>query len=285
MTAADNSKTTTPTVTRRGLLGACAVGLSATAAGCSGATPFVGKRTEFDRTFDGNTGRITVETDSGDVNVSRTDADEIQLHGIKEAASVFADIEDITVEATRDGDHLRITGDSGESSFLGLGNKSISLDAGVPEGVAVERVSAANGDTTATDVAGNMTIESTNGAVKARNVDGHVSLASTNGDASARNVAGLDGAETTNGDVDVAIPAVEGEVSVASTNGAITAALAPDLDATVVASTRNGTITTNRLPLDAVGSGSNTVRGTLGDGTHDLSVETINGDIVLDRLR
>lgn len=275
----------TSNITRRELLGACALGISAASAGCTGATPFVGKRIEFDRTFDMTTGHITIETDSGSASVRRTDADEIQLHGVKEAASVFADIEDTTVETAQNGDHLRITGDSGRNSFFGLGSKSISLDIGVPEGVAVERVSAGNGDATATGVAGDATLESTNGEVTARNVDGFVSLSSTNGPVRARGVAGLNGAETTNGDVDVVVPAVENDVSVASTNGTITAALAPGLDARVVASTTNGSITANGLPLDAGGSNDTSLRGTLGNGTHRLTVETTNGDIALNRLR
>lgn len=282
MTKQDDSAATMA-VTRRGLLGACAVGLSATVSGCSGATPFVGKRTEFDRAFDMSTGRITVETDSGNASVHRTDADGVRLHGVKEASSVFADIEDITVETVRNGDRLRITGDSGENSFFGLGSKSVSLDVGVPEGVAVERVSAKNGDATATGVAGDATLESTNGAVTARDVDGYVSLSSTNGTLRARGVAGLDGAETTNGSVDVVVPAVESDVSLASTNGSITAALAPTLDATVVASTTNGGVTATGLPF-AGRSGGDSLRGTLGDGTHRLTVETTNGEIELRRL-
>jgi hypothetical protein len=273
----------TTNLTRRELLGACAVGLSAASAGCTGATPLVGKRTEFDRTFDMTAGRLTVETDSGSASVRRTDADEIQLRGVKEAASVFADVEDITVETVRNGDHLRVTGSSGADSPFGLGNKSVSLDVGGPEDVAVERVRAGNGDATATGVAGDATLESTNGEVTARNVDGYVSLSSTNGDVRARAVAGLGGAETTNGDVDVAVPAVGSDVSLSSTNGDITAALAPALDVTVVASTTNGDITTDRLPFDG-GSRDDSLRGTLGDGTHRLTVETMNGDITLNRL-
>lgn len=255
----------TTNATRRKLLGVCALGVSAAVAGCTGVIPFVGERTEFDRTFDMTTGRITVETDSGSATVSRTDADEIQLHGVKEASSVFTDIEDMTIETRRDGDHLFIVADSGGGSFLGLGGGSISLDVGVREGVAVERISAVNGTVTATDVAGDARLESTNGAVTAHNVDGFVSLSSTNGPVRARSVAGLDGATTTNGD--------------------ITAALALDLDTTVVVETTNGGITATGLPLRVGWSGDNSIRGTLGGGTHELTIETVNGDITLTRLR
>ena len=87
----------------------------------------------------------------------------------------------------------------------------------------------------------------------ARDVDGFVSLASASGAVSARGVAGLDGTETTNGDITVESPAIDGDVSVSSMNGDVIAAMAPDLDATVVASASNGNLNTDELPLDAGG--------------------------------
>lgn len=118
-----------------------------------------------------------------------------------------------------------------------------------------------------------------------RDVDGFISLASASGAISARGVAGLDGAETTNGDVTVEIPAIDGDVSVSSMNGDVIAALAPDLDATVVASASNGNLSTDELPLDAGDRGKTSLRGTLGDGTHELAIETTNGNVLLYRLR
>ena len=277
-------ETMTPTPTRRRLLGACAVGLSVVSAGCAGAMSFGDERTEFDRELSTDAGRVTVETDNGDARVRRTDADAVQVRGTKETGSAFTDLDDLTVETTRDGDHLRISADASGDSFLDLGG-SISLDVGVPENIAVRAVSARNGYVTATDVAGDARLESANGEATARDVDGFVSLASASGAISARGVAGLDGAETTNGDVTVEIPAIDGDVSVSSMNGDVIAALAPDLDATVVASASNGNLNTDELPLDAGDRGKTSLRGTLGDGTHELAIETTNGNVLLYRLR
>lgn len=275
----------TPTPTRRRLLGACTVGLSVVSAGCAGAMSFGDERTGFDRELSTDAGRVTVETDNGDARVRRTDADAVQVRGTKETGSAFTDLDDLTVETTRDGDHLRISADASGDSFLDLGGGSISLDVGVPENIAVKAVSARNGYVTATDVAGDARLESANGEATARDVDGFVSLASASGAISARGVAGLDGAETTNGDVTVEIPAIDGDVSVSSMNGDVIAALAPDLDATVVASASNGNLNTDELPLDAGDRGKTSLRGTLGDGTHELAIETTNGNVLLYRLR
>ncbi|WP_160135000.1 DUF4097 family beta strand repeat-containing protein [Halococcus salsus] len=281
MTSDDGSAVT---LSRRRLLGGCAVGLGAFSAGCSGATPFVGKREEFDRTLGMTEGRLTLETDSGAASVRRADADRVRLHGVKESGSVFTDLEDMTVETARNGDHLAVSGDSGGDSWFGLGGGSISLDAAVPSGIRVEAVTAKNGDATATGVVGDVALRSTNGTVAARNVDGFVSLSSTNGPVRARRVRGIAGAETTNGDVDVHVPRIDGHVSLSLTNGQITAALAPNLDARVTATTTNGNITTTGLPLDATGSDRNSLTGTIGTGTNRLTVRTTNGSIKLTRL-
>ena len=246
---------------------------------------FGDERTEFDRELSTDAGRVTVETDNGDARVRRTDADAVQVRGTKETGSAFTDLDDLTVETTRDGDHPRISADASGDSFLDLGGGSISLDVGVPENIAVKAVSARNGYVTATNVAGDARLESANGEATARDVDGFVSLASASGAISARGVAGLDGAETTNGDVTVEIPAIDGDVSVSSMNGDVIAALAPDLDATVVASASNGNLNTDELPLDAGDRGKTSLRGTLGDGTHELAIETTNGNVLLYRLR
>ena len=285
ITEGNEPGTMTPTPTRRRLLGACVVGLSVVSSGCAGAMSSGDERTEFDRELDTDAGRVTVETDSGDARVRRTEADVVQVRGTKETGSAFTDLDDLTIETTRDGDLLRISTDASGDSFLGLGGGSISLNVGVPEGIGVEAVSAKNGYATATDVAGDVRLESTNGEATARDVDGFVSLASASGAVSARGVAGLDGAETTNGDVTVEIPAIDGDVSVSSMNGYVIAALAPDLNATVVASTSNGNLNTDELPLDAGDRRKTSLRGTLGDGTHELAIETTNGSVLLYRLR
>ena len=285
ITDGNEPETITPTPTRRRLLGACTVGLSVVSAGCAGAMSFGDERTGFDRELSTDAGRVTVETDNGDARVRRTDADAVQVRGTKETGSAFTDLDDLTVETTRDGDHLRISADASGDSFLDLGGGSISLDVDVPENIAVKAVSARNGYVTATDVAGDARLESANGEATARDVDGFVSLASASGAISARGVAGLDGAETTNGDVTVEIPAIDGDVSVSSMNGDVIAALAPDLDATVVASASNGNLNTDELPLDAGDRGKTSLRGTLGDGTHELAIETTNGNVLLYRLR
>lgn len=270
--------------TRREFLGAGGTALTAALAGCSSATPFVGKREEFDREYDLTDGSLAVVTDSGGVTVSRTDADAVELRGVKEASSVFADLADATVEATRDGERLRIVADSGDDGILGLAGVSVDLEVGVPDGVAVEEVEGRNGDVTATGVAGDASLESTNGDVEARDVDGFVRLESTNGTVHASDVAGLDDAETTNGDADVEVPAMDGDVTVESTNGNVVAALSPDLDAEVFASTTTGSVSATGLSLAERGAMGDEHVGTLGDGTHRLVFETTNGDVTLSRL-
>ncbi|KTG09370.1 hypothetical protein AUR64_16455 [Haloprofundus marisrubri] len=271
----------TERISRRGLLRTGAVGLSVGLSGCTSATPFVGKREEFSRELGFDSGTLTVATGSGDVTVSRTDADTVQLSGVKKASSVFADLETATVETDAENGRLDIRAQSEDDSWFGLRSVSVSLDVAVPEGVAVESAASTNGAVTVSDVSGDASLNSVNGDVEARNVDGFVLLSTTNGSVRARNVAGLRGARTTNGDIRVDVPAIDGATSLTSTNGSIVASLASTLDATVNARTRNGELDVTGLSFDDGSASDHQLLGTLGDGTYELVVESTNGDITL----
>ncbi len=272
-------------ITRRELLGTSALGVSAGLAGCTAATPFVGKRRTFSREFDLQKGSIAIRSQSGYAKVTRTDADVVRVHGVKQAASVFASLSDATLEATRTGDHLELDASVKNSSFFGFGNATISVSVGVPDGVSVEMVAARNGIARATDVAGDVELLSTNGNAVARDVDGSVSAMTTNGNVHIEGVTGFRGAQTTNGDVDVEIPAIDGDVSASSTNGNVDAALSSDLDATVVATTTNGRVASTGLSLGSSSSSAHRLSGTLGDGTHNFRAESQNGNVRLSQLR
>lgn len=144
---------------------------------------------------------------------------------------------------------------------------SVDLAVRVPADVPVAGVRTRNGDVAARDVAGGQHFESENGDVTVRGVES-VSVA-----------------RTRNGDVRADVPApLSGDATVESENGDVTAALSPDLSAMVDARTTNGRVDVEDLDLgDASVSGKH-VTGRLGDGAHEVSVATTNGDVVLESL-
>lgn len=249
-------------LTRRSLLGAGVVGVSAAFAGVLGLGTSGRKRDQVTREieFDGDT--LSAETDNGDVTVNRTDGDAVQVRAVKTATGL-AKLSAAALDVSRNDGHLRIAGKTKNVLF---GSVSISLEIDVPEDVEVD------------------TAESKNGDAIVQNVEGYVSVRSMNGDVRAYGVTGVESAETENGDVDVAVANVRSDVSIRSKNGDVSAALATDVDATVLARTTNGDVTNNGLPLESVEAGENRIRGTLGDGIHDVTVETTNGGVSLRAL-
>ncbi|MUV59992.1 DUF4097 family beta strand repeat-containing protein, partial [Halobacterium sp. CBA1126] len=138
----------------------------------------------------------------------------------------------------------------------------VDLDVEVPDGTAMAVVQTENGDVDVSDVA----------AVEAAR--------SSNGDVTVRNAGPVEAVATENGDVGADVPApLAGDVLVRSENGDVEAAVSPDVDAVVDAQTTNGTVDVDGLDLQDGSSGDTRVTGTLGDGTHEVTVVSTNGDV------
>jgi len=262
---------------RRALLGTASTALAALA-GCS----VLGEEhTRDDSLTRGVPDDATVAVDNlnGDVTVeSATGADLVAEYTVRSRASRAA-VDDTTVDATvADG---TVTVETTYGPDARGHSPSVDLTVRVPDGATLNRAATGNGRVTATGVAGDATLDAGNGRVEATDVDGYVALASGNGRLSATGVAGLDGASTGNGDIDVEAPAVRGDVTVESGNGDVTVRLGSGLDVAVVATTGNGDVSVEGVSLDGLETGGGRVRGRLGDGTHELGVETGNGDVAV----
>ena len=143
------------------------------------------------------------------------------------------------------------------------------------------RVSSANGDATATDVAGDATVETANGDATATGVDGTVQLQSGNGDVEAADCTGVRSARSGNGDVDLELPTVGGPLTAASGNGDVAVGVPAGTDATVVLSTANGEVSAGTLTFSESESSGGRFEGTLGEGGPRLELSSGNGDVAL----
>jgi DUF4097 and DUF4098 domain-containing protein YvlB len=87
--------------------------------------------------------------------------------------------------------------------------------------------------------------------------------------------------ETGNGSLEATVASVAEEARLTTGNGSLEAALDPDLDATVEASTGNGTVSVEGFDftVDDSGGTGGTASGTLGDGSQTLAIETGNGSL------
>lgn len=276
---------TQPTTTRRRLLAGGAVAALTSLAGCSGLTPFVGKREEEIRTVpieDANA--LTVTADLGDVTVRATDRNDVRARLVKQASSVTADISKLRFRVKRAGSELRLRSEwTGGDSLLG-GTPSMDVELDVPRSLAVPRAETAVGDVTVTDVAGDTAAQSRTGDVRVERVDGAVMASSRTGDVHVRDPSVLGGANTRTGDVVVDIPAIDGETRITSRTGDVEAALSTDLDADLTAQSEVGDVSAQGLDLADDVRSETLVTGTLGDGGAALTLETETGDVVLTAL-
>lgn len=130
---------------------------------------------------------------------------------------------------------------------------------------------------------GVVSVRNRNGDARAIDVEGYVTVRSSNGDAEARGTTGLAGARSANGDVHVEVYALRGATDVTSANGDVETGVAPDLDATVLATVGNGDPDVE-VELDDAGVSARQARGRLGEGGPLLTLTSANGDVRLYEL-
>jgi DUF4097 and DUF4098 domain-containing protein YvlB len=272
--------------TRRRVLGLGATGALAALSGCSGATPFVGKRLEDEQHFDAESvDSVTVNGQNGEIRVRPTDADRVRVETVKQSGSVFTDLDDVRVEmGVENGDLAVETRRTGDGSWLG-GVPSVEISVELPSGIGLGELRTENGSVDVRNVAADATLVSENGGIDARGIDGFVSAETENGSVDVHNVSGVGDVRTENGSVDVEVPAIHGETTVESENGSVTASVAPDLNATLVARNDNGDVEVELPNFEAETRSEHLVEGNLGDGGPQLRFVTENGSVELSELQ
>lgn len=270
------------TPTRRRLLAGAGTAVLAALAGCSGATPFVGKRIEEDRTFaiEGATA-LAIDAEVGDVTVRGEERDDVHVHAVKQSSSVGADLADLDLSAERTDGRLALTARyTGDSSILGS-TPSMDLTLRVPRALTVESLAADVGDVLIETVTGDLAARTSVGDVTIRDVSGTVTAESSTGDVDVEGAETVGDVSTETGDIDVDVPAIGGDTALESRVGDVVVAIAPDLDADLVAETRVGDVEVDGLSLREATETDRSITGTLGDGGPTLRATTETGDVEL----
>lgn len=284
-------------LSRRALLGGSAAA-AASLAGCVGdADVVMGKRDESESTYDLASGTLRIDADYGEFAVQPASDDAVRVHVLK-SGSLVSSLSSVSVSSERDGDAV-VVRSSGDPGLFGgpdvevqvelppgVRVASAAVDAG---GVLVEDVSvesgvtlrAGNGGAVARRVDGDVTVEAGNGGAVAEDVAGFATARAENGGAIVRNCEGVDAASTENGGVEADVTALRDDAQLSTRNGGVEAALSPNLDVRVVATAENGGVDLEGGPLDTSTVTGSRVEGTVGDGTHELRVETVNGGVTL----
>ncbi|WP_202594679.1 DUF4097 family beta strand repeat-containing protein [Halolamina sediminis] len=271
--------------TRRRLLGGVGAALVAGLAGCTGATPFVGKRLEDDRTIptDGATA-LAIDARVGDVTVRGEERDDLAVEMLKQSSSVGGDLSKLDLAVEReDGRLTLVTRYTGDSSLLG-GTPTMDLTIRVPRSLRVAELAASVGDVRVEDVTGDLAVDSSVGDVTIENVDGAVTAEASTGDVRIEGASAIGDVRTDVGDLDLVVAAIDGDTAFESSTGDVDAVLSPELDAELEVQTSVGDVTVEGLSLGDGTRTESSASGTLGDGGPTLRVETSTGDVTLSAL-
>lgn len=278
----------TRSITRRHVLSGGAVAALTALAGCSGLTPFVGRREEETLTLD-PADTVEVVTVSGDVTVRSEPRENVRVEVLKESSSVGTDLDKIGVRTDRSANQLTIRGEFPDDGGL-AGRPTVDLDVTLPSESGLVHAEAAAGNI---DVRGVSTVDSDGvdlqarsgaGDVTVRDVAGTVAADTAAGGVTVRGVDAVGDISTSAGNVNVDIPAINGDVEIESSTGDVAVAVAPDLDTRFRASVSTGSVTIDGVDLDDATRDDDSVTGVIGDGGPTLRIETSTGDVTVSTL-
>jgi len=214
--------------------------------------------------------RVILDNTNGDIKVVRNSSDstlrikaEGTFHLTKKEMKEELDRIRIHIDST--GDEIKIKTDYvKEKRFVNFQfniGSEIDYELAVPEGIEVS-------------------IDNTNGKAEIREVSNDVSLNLTNGSIYFDNPTGNLKVDITNGKVKGELDSVKG-LNFKLTNGNITISLGDKFSGKFSLETVNGKIKTNDLEFKNATKEKKNFSGSLGNGTEEIFMETINGSIKL----
>lgn len=264
---------------RRRVLTAATAGLAALA-GCAGFTGPTTIDVSTESVPREGAAMVTIETPNGDAEVRSDEslADAVEVTVTKRVRGDAGLFGDVALEVSSGGDALAI-GVAYETTAAR--RVTVDLEVRVPADLAVTQVASANGDVTATDVVGDVTLQTANGDASASGVTGTVRLRAGNGAVTASDCRSIRSARSGNGDVELTLPIVAGPLTASSANGDVDVGIPGDTDAEVLLQAGNGEVDAERLTFSETQSTDGRLQGTLGDGGPLLELSSGNGDVRL----
>lgn len=226
-------------------------------------------------------GQVTVENIDGPVTVRGADRGTIGLSVEKRSTDGEA-LDRVRVRAEPDGDGFAVRAEHLDDPDAEP--PTVELLVTVPRTYPVERVRTVNGDVSVDGTRGDLQAGTVNGDVDVDGVRGYVRIEAGNGDLSATRTTGIDDLSVSNGDVDADVRAIRTDSRIATTNGDVDVRFGPGLDAEIRAEATSGRVDADGVELENASRGPRTATGSLGERSHQLTVETANGVVTLSML-
>jgi len=249
-----------------------------------GATPAPDDQEEFQKTLPlSSQGTFSLKNINGEVRVSTWKEAKVEIKALKKTNKGAENLQKVKIEVTAAADSVSVDTVYPKHENTGV---SVDYDIKVPEGVSLGGVSSVNGSVAITGPFSRVSASTTNGQVKVENASGNLEFETTNGDVTAINISGPITAHTTNGNIILELTKLEAGISAETTNGSITVRLSAgqEINGLLEAKTVNGSISFDfPITLQSLEKSKHHLRGQLGQGGPQISLETVNGSIRLTR--
>jgi DUF4097 and DUF4098 domain-containing protein YvlB len=208
-------------------------------------------------------GTIHLENVNGNVDIVAWDKNEVSLEAEKRGKS-DEDLKRVSLEIDAREDSLSIkTKFEKKGSWWGKGpDASVRYKLMVPAGVALKKIEAVNSD------------------ISVRGVTGSASLDTVNGRIEATGLAGGGKFETVNGSIDVEFATLKSgdKISLDSVNGSCRIVVPKNSGFQLDADNVNGRVTCD-FPITLDKSGRHHLRGMIGGGGANISLDSVNGSL------
>jgi DUF4097 and DUF4098 domain-containing protein YvlB len=226
-------------------------------------------------------GTFGLKNVNGRVTIATWKEEKVEIKALKKTNKDPENLQKVKIEVTVTPDAVLV-----DTVYPKHGNTGVSVDyeVKVPEGIQVSEVSNVNGGVHLTGPFGKASASAVNGQVYIENASGDLSLETTNGDVEAVSVKGRINANTINGSIKLDLLSLEGNVHAETVNGGITLRLsAPqEINGHLEAQTVNGEINFDfPIMLQSLEQTKHRLRGQIGQGGPQISLETVNGSIHL----
>jgi DUF4097 and DUF4098 domain-containing protein YvlB len=225
------------------------------------------EKSEFMQTYDLiGTGTISLKNVNGSVNIRVSDEPKVQLKAVKTGPSQEK-LEAVKIEVNSQPDRLSIETVYPKGTLNT--NVSVSYELSVPKTVNLDSLETVNGSIEISGVQGKIEAETTNGSI---NIGGGNS--------------GID-AHTVNGSIKVDLKqlASNERIKMESVNGSLTLLLPDSLNAEIEAETTNGKVSNDFTFADQEFNEKKHLKGRIGSGGSQLSLETVNGSISITKVK
>ena len=227
---------------------------------------------------------IIAETFNGKINVQAGSGDQVAVTVTKTGsgtsqANAEADLKNVEVKMTQDGDTIRIT--ARRTDRKPFNNSGAEIELTVPENAILD-ITTSNGKITSTGVRGDLKLTTSNGELVVKGGQGAQSLTTSNGSIQVEAQSAQVNAQTSNGSITFTGSLAEGKQAFETSNGSVEISLPGDSQFNIDARTSNGKISTE-FPVTFSGSSQdNELNGTVGQNpAMSISVSTSNGSIKL----